>query len=368
LDPYFRQKNTYFSELNIMAYQLYRNTTLGSTLQETLDEFIQSGQITQQLAFKVLQAYDRTMNKALSTKVRSKIQFRAGKLCTYRFCDNVWTFVMEQIEFRDSHEVMFAEKVKFVACDGRSNALLSSEPGSSTSLPGFVDQSGWYGAGGEWSGYEMPSDAQKDYSHKNYLYSNKLNSGNYYGTNFAHDQLNEMEQNNYLDEPPLLEELGINFHHIWQKTMSVLNPFKEAEPAVINDCDLAGPVVFALLFGSALLFHGKVQFGYIYGVGVVGCLGMFTLLNLMTPYGISLISTVSIVGYCLLPMVLLSTVAAIFSFKDTVGLAISAFAVLWCSASASKLFVTALVMNNQWMLVAYPCFLLYGVFALLAVF
>ncbi|KRZ01905.1 Transcription initiation factor IIA subunit 2, partial [Trichinella zimbabwensis] len=125
----------YFSESNIMAYQLYRNTTLGSTLQETLDEFIQSGQITQQLAFKVLQAYDKTMNKALSTKVRSKIQFRAGKLCTYRFCDNVWTFVMEHIEFRDSHEVMFAEKVKFVACDGRSNALLSSEPGSSTSLP-----------------------------------------------------------------------------------------------------------------------------------------------------------------------------------------------------------------------------------------
>ncbi|KAL1241543.1 Transcription initiation factor IIA subunit [Trichinella spiralis] len=72
LDRYFRQKSTYFSESNIMAYQLYRNTTLGSTLQETLDEFIQSGQITQQLAFKV----------------RSKIQFRAGKLCTYRFCDN----------------------------------------------------------------------------------------------------------------------------------------------------------------------------------------------------------------------------------------------------------------------------------------
>ena len=36
---------------------------------------------------------------------------------------------------------------------------------------------------------------------------------------------------------------------------------------VISDQDLAGPLVFCLLFGGALLLHGKVSFGYIYGIG-----------------------------------------------------------------------------------------------------
>ncbi|VDP51691.1 unnamed protein product, partial [Soboliphyme baturini] len=49
------------------------------------------------------------------------VYFQAGQLSTYRFCDNVWTFVMERVEFRDMSDVMFADRVKFVACDGRTS-------------------------------------------------------------------------------------------------------------------------------------------------------------------------------------------------------------------------------------------------------
>ncbi len=34
------------------------------------------------------------------------------------------------------------------------------------------------------------------------------------------------------DEPPLLEELGINFDHIRQKTLAVLNPFQVSSSEV----------------------------------------------------------------------------------------------------------------------------------------
>jgi len=180
------------------------------------------------------------------------------------------------------------------------------------------------------------------------------------------------------DDLPLLEELGINFDHIRQKTLAVLNPVGSTKAEVIADQDLAGPLVFCLLFGAALLLHGKVTFGYIYGIGVLGCLGMYALLNLMgnnnsqgngqTDGGISFTCTVSVLGYCLLPMALLSLVAAVFSFQGLVGYVTSSMAVLWCSVSASKLFVIALQMDNQQLLVAYPCTLLYCVFALLAIF
>jgi len=59
-----------------MAYQLYRNTTLGNTLQESLDELIQYGQITPQLAYKVLLQFDRSMNKALAEKVKNRLTFK----------------------------------------------------------------------------------------------------------------------------------------------------------------------------------------------------------------------------------------------------------------------------------------------------
>ncbi|EPQ20097.1 Protein YIPF5 [Myotis brandtii] len=59
--------------------------------------------------------------------------------------------------------------------------------------------------------------------------------------------------NSFEDEPPLLEELGINFDHIWQKTLTVLHPLKVADGSIMNETDLAGPMVFCLAFGATLL-------------------------------------------------------------------------------------------------------------------
>ena len=173
---------------------------------------------------------------------------------------------------------------------------------------------------------------------------------------------------NFDDEPPLMEELGINFDHITQKTMAVLNPLLDADHNIMQDTDLAGPLVFCVAFGGALMLTGKLHFGYIYGIGVVGCLAMYGLLNMMSMTGISPGCTISVLGYCLLPMVILSSVSIILSLKGVIGTVLTVLAVFWCSLSASKLFVSALAMTDQQLLVAYPCALVYGVFALLTVF
>jgi hypothetical protein len=51
----------------------------------------------------------------------------------------------------------------------------------------------------------------------------------------------------------LLAELGINFDHIWQKTLTVLNPMKSADGSIINETDLTGPILFCLALGATLL-------------------------------------------------------------------------------------------------------------------
>ena len=61
---------------------------------------------------------------------------------------------------------------------------------------------------------------------------------------------------------------------------------------------------------------GKVHgFGYIYGVGALGCLSMYGILNLMSMTGVYLGCVISVLGYCLLPMVFLSSVSILFSLQ-----------------------------------------------------
>ncbi|KAG6903051.1 Protein yipf5 [Termitomyces sp. Mi166 len=104
-------------------------------------------------------------------------------------------------------------------------------------------------------------------------------------------------------EPPLLEELGINFHHIRAKSMTVLNPLRGVDARIMDDADMAGPIIFVFCFGICLLFSGKPNFGYIYGVGLFGSASLYALLNLMSERGIDAYRVVSVLGYCLLPMV-----------------------------------------------------------------
>ncbi|KTF86584.1 hypothetical protein cypCar_00004559 [Cyprinus carpio] len=181
-----------------------------------------------------------------------------------------------------------------------------------------------------------------------------------------------LEQTEYIDsyeeEPPLLEELGINFDHIWQKTLTVLNPLKPADGSIMNETDLTGPVLFCIALGATLLMAGKAHFGYVYGISALGCVGMYMLLNLMSSYSISCGCVASMLGYCLLPMVGLSAFAVLYSLQGLLGTLLALFVIGWCSLSASKIFSSTLDMSGQQLLVAYPCALLYGVFALLTVF
>ncbi|MCL4129480.1 UNVERIFIED_CONTAM: hypothetical protein GTU68_007303, partial [Idotea baltica] len=86
--------------------------------------FFQYQQIPSTLALKILQQFDKVINSSLATKVRSRISFKASKLNTYRFCDNVWTFLMSDVEFKEVQDFINVDRLKIVACDGRGEGLL----------------------------------------------------------------------------------------------------------------------------------------------------------------------------------------------------------------------------------------------------
>ncbi|KAJ7770171.1 Yip1-domain-containing protein [Mycena maculata] len=169
-------------------------------------------------------------------------------------------------------------------------------------------------------------------------------------------------------EPPLLEELGINFSHIRAKSLTVLNPLRGVDEHIMDDADLAGPVFVCFCFATCLLFSGKSNFGYVYGVGLLGSVSIYTLLNLMSEQGIDAYRVASVLGYCLLPLVGVGAVSVMTPLDGIFGYLLSLLSIIWCTYSASGIFVAVLRMSDQRLLVAYPVGLLYGCFALLSVF
>jgi protein YIPF5/7 len=52
----------------------------------------------------------------------------------------------------------------------------------------------------------------------------------------------------------LIPELGINFSHIGSKSLTVLNPLRKIDEHIMDDADLAGPIIFCFCFALFLLF------------------------------------------------------------------------------------------------------------------
>ncbi|KAG7195276.1 Transcription initiation factor IIA small chain (TFIIA 13.5 kDa subunit) [Scheffersomyces spartinae] len=111
-------------------YQLYRRLTIGLTLMDALDTLILDGMIQPQLANRILDNFDRVIsdlfkNESLLTQ-RSKLTFK-GDLHTYRFCDDVWTFIIknvliklsDSVDLEDGSNEVKIEKFKIVACNSR---------------------------------------------------------------------------------------------------------------------------------------------------------------------------------------------------------------------------------------------------------
>jgi len=89
---------------------------IGMALTDSLDELITSGAITPQLAMKVLQQFDKSLADTIVKQVKTKTNLK-GHLHTYRFCDDVWTFVVKNPSFKmESNEMVHAPRIKIIAC------------------------------------------------------------------------------------------------------------------------------------------------------------------------------------------------------------------------------------------------------------
>ncbi|KAG6406651.1 transcription initiation factor IIA subunit 2 [Salvia hispanica] len=100
------------------TFELYRRSTIGMCLTETLDQMVSSGVLSPELAIQVLIQFDKSMTDALENEVKNKVSIK-GHLHTYRFCDNVWTFIVQNAQIKSEEGQETVGSVKIVACDSK---------------------------------------------------------------------------------------------------------------------------------------------------------------------------------------------------------------------------------------------------------
>lgn len=175
----------------------------------------------------------------------------------------------------------------------------------------------------------------------------------------------------------------------------------------MDDSDLFGPIIFCLLFGTFLLLAGKVHFGYIYGLAAIGSVSLHQIFSLMSnpatdttsqsmsspPYNASsfpastggfghdpssdpgaynttltFFRSCSVLGYCLLPLVMTSLVGVALPMDTAAGYLLTSAAVAWCTYSSSGMFCAVGRMRSMRPLVAYPLMLFYVGFGIMGIF
>jgi transcription initiation factor TFIIA small subunit len=103
-------------------YELYRRSTIGVTLTDALDTLISDQKIQPQLAMRILNNFDRIISDNLKLEgntAKSRLTFK-GDLDTYRFCDDVWTFIVKNVLIKMSD-------VSAVGRDGNGTGTVDSE-------------------------------------------------------------------------------------------------------------------------------------------------------------------------------------------------------------------------------------------------
>ncbi|XP_052889897.1 protein YIPF5 homolog [Anopheles moucheti] len=180
------------------------------------------------------------------------------------------------------------------------------------------------------------------------------------------------------DEPPLLEELEIYPRRILEKAVGVLNPFQscvttaDTPDYLFQETDLAGPIMFCLTLAACLsISNSKAQFGYIYGLSTISVLAMYCLIWLMCQgdvWHVTVSGVASVLGYSMLTVVFLAVIGLFTSLNNLHGMMLAGTSILLATVHSSRMFCLMTGDPNQRYLLAYPCSLLYTIFAMLVLF
>ncbi|KAI8466887.1 MAG: hypothetical protein J3K34DRAFT_432316 [Monoraphidium minutum] len=178
--------------------------------------------------------------------------------------------------------------------------------------------------------------------------------------------------NSFEDEPPLLEELGIDLGAILRSTRAIL--LHQMRSPALEALDAGGALMFMLALGGLHLLMGKVHFGVILGWSVAQSVVVYFVANQVASNdgsvagGLDLYSCCCVTGYGMVPLIVVSA-ALLLVPKGPACVALSALGAVWSAITAAKVLARMSPgLQEARSLMVAPCLLMYGSFALLGVY
>ena len=174
------------------------------------------------------------------------------------------------------------------------------------------------------------------------------------------------------DEPPILDELGIDVSGILRRSKCVLVGRVGADS--LKEVDMGGPLIFAASLAALHLLHGKLHFGVILGWSAVSFTVFWFIVHQLAGLGsqsnkecIDLYNCSACLGYCLLPMLAINGIAIFLPNSRSLNVGLFVAASVYCALLSAKLVVRrAPFLAEHFSTIAYPAFLYYVTLALIS--
>ncbi|KAF8318026.1 hypothetical protein DL93DRAFT_2076609 [Clavulina sp. PMI_390] len=97
-------------------YELYRESSIGFALADSLDELITNGSISPQLARNMLLQFDKSVSEALRKEVKSTATVK-GRIHINRLVEDVRIFEIQNATFKmDGSQTINVPRIRIVSC------------------------------------------------------------------------------------------------------------------------------------------------------------------------------------------------------------------------------------------------------------
>ena len=109
-----------------MSLALYRQSTLGNSLFEVLQELQNEKKISETMLKKKMEVFDKSICDEISKVNKSRATIKAT-ITSFKNCDDIWIFYGKDATVKTDKEQLTSNKLKIITCDKNMKEQLNQE-------------------------------------------------------------------------------------------------------------------------------------------------------------------------------------------------------------------------------------------------
>ena len=109
-----------------MSLALYRQSTLGNSLLEVLEELKKEKKISESMLKKTMEVFDKSICDEISKVNKSRGTIKAT-ITSFKNCDDIWIFYGKNVSVTIEKSNITCGKLKIIACDKNMKEQLDQD-------------------------------------------------------------------------------------------------------------------------------------------------------------------------------------------------------------------------------------------------